>query len=256
MQDSFNLCWKLALVLKGKASQSLLDSYQEERAPIAKQIVDRANKSIADTAPIFQALGLENTLDVDEMKKNMEKRKEPTTEAEKQREDLRNAILYKSYEFNCHGVELNQRYTSAAIVPDDTPAPSYLRDSELYYQPSTRPGSRLPHVWLGKNKEKISTLDLAGKGAFTLFTGIGGDNWIVAATLLSEELQIPIRTVTIGPGKAYTDLYGDWAGVREIADTGCLLVRPDFHIAFRATNADGDITGQLRTVCNAILGKS
>ncbi len=43
IQDAFNLAWKLAMVVKGQAGKGLLDSYQAERAPIAKQIVTRAN---------------------------------------------------------------------------------------------------------------------------------------------------------------------------------------------------------------------
>ena len=39
IQDAYNLAWKLALVLQGKAAPSLLDTYQAERAPIGKQIV-------------------------------------------------------------------------------------------------------------------------------------------------------------------------------------------------------------------------
>ena len=39
IQDAYNLAWKLALVLRGKAAPSLLDSYDAERAPIGKQIV-------------------------------------------------------------------------------------------------------------------------------------------------------------------------------------------------------------------------
>ena len=58
IQDAFNLAWKLALVLKGKASPALLASYEAERAPIAKQIVTRANQSIGEFGPIFEALGL------------------------------------------------------------------------------------------------------------------------------------------------------------------------------------------------------
>jgi len=44
IQDSFNLAWKLAAVLKGQAGERLLETYSKERAPIAKQIVTRANQ--------------------------------------------------------------------------------------------------------------------------------------------------------------------------------------------------------------------
>jgi 2,4-dichlorophenol 6-monooxygenase len=235
IQDSFNLAWKLALVLKGKAGSALLDTYHAERTPIAKQIVNRANKSIEEFGPIFDALGLTNTADPDLMKAHMEERKQNTAVAAVQREKLRKAILFKSYEFNCHGVEMNQRYTSAAIIPDGTPDPEWKRDIELYYQSSTRPGAHLPHVWLGKDNQKISTLDLCGHGKFTLLTGIGGEAWIEAAKSASKFLNIAIETVKIGPGCHYIDLYGAWAEEREIEDNGCLLVRPDFYIAWRQT---------------------
>ncbi len=35
LQDAYNLCWKLALVLQGKANEKLLDTYNEERLPFA-----------------------------------------------------------------------------------------------------------------------------------------------------------------------------------------------------------------------------
>jgi len=254
VQDAFNLCWKLALVLKGKAHSALLHTYQEERAPVAKQIVNRANKSITDTAPIFDALGLNESFDTGQMQQNMERRKEASAEAEEQREKLRQAIAYKSYEFNCHGVELNQRYKSEAVIADETPEPVYIRDEELYYQATSRPGAHLPHVWIGKNGHQLSVLDVCGKGKFTLLTGIGGEQWMHEAIQVAEKAGMPITIVQIGAGRIYTDIYGDWAKAREIRDSGCLLVRPDFHIAFRAQSSDEYSPGILENALLAILG--
>ncbi|NDJ18556.1 FAD-dependent monooxygenase [Myxacorys almedinensis] len=39
IQDAYNLAWKLALVLRGKARERLLDTYQEERLPIARYVL-------------------------------------------------------------------------------------------------------------------------------------------------------------------------------------------------------------------------
>ena len=181
IQDAYNLAWKLALVLQGKAAPSLLDTYQDERAPIGRQIVLRANKSIEEFGPIFDALGLLDTSDPDVMKAHMEARKEDTPEAAEQRRKLREAIELKNYEFNAHGVEMNHRYRSSAVVTDGTPEPEFTRDPELYYHPTTWPGARLPHVWLEQAGRKVSNHDLAGKGRFALFTGIGGDAWVEAA---------------------------------------------------------------------------
>lgn len=38
IQDAFNLAWKLALVTQGKAADALLDTYQQERLPIARKM--------------------------------------------------------------------------------------------------------------------------------------------------------------------------------------------------------------------------
>jgi 2-polyprenyl-6-methoxyphenol hydroxylase-like FAD-dependent oxidoreductase len=39
IQDAFNLAWKLAAVIRGNAAPALLDSYQEERYPIAEDLL-------------------------------------------------------------------------------------------------------------------------------------------------------------------------------------------------------------------------
>ena len=255
IQDSFNLAWKLALVLEGKASPALLETYHAERTPIAKQIVNRANKSIEEFGPIFDALGLTNTSDPDLMKAHMEERKQNTPVAAIQREKLRQAILFKSYEFNCHGVEMNQRYSSAAIIHDGTPEPEWKRDKELYYQASTRPGAHLPHVWLGKDNQKISTLDLCGHGKFILLTGIGGEAWIEAAKEVGKSLDIRIDTIKIGPGCDYTDLYGAWADEKETEDNGCLLIRPDLYVAWRQQSIQPNAGKLLLQAMRTILCK-
>ncbi|KAG9069841.1 hypothetical protein KI688_009166 [Linnemannia hyalina] len=46
LQDSYNLAWKIALVLNGTAPQSLLDSYSEERIPIADEIIKLSAKTL------------------------------------------------------------------------------------------------------------------------------------------------------------------------------------------------------------------
>jgi 2,4-dichlorophenol 6-monooxygenase len=123
IQDAFNLAWKLALVLKGKAAPKLLESFSDERAPIAKQIVTRANKSIGEFGPIFQALGMDGGVDHAKIQRNMDARCDANEAAEQQREALRQAIAFKKYEFDCHGVEMNQRYASSAVVADGVKAP-------------------------------------------------------------------------------------------------------------------------------------
>src|SRR3981081_3649753 len=99
--------------------------------------------------PILQALGFSDTNDPEVMKQRMPARADDTPEAQSQRVALAEALELKDYEFNAHGVELGQRYASHAVVPDGTPEPAYVRDPEFYYHPTTWPGARLPHCWLG-----------------------------------------------------------------------------------------------------------
>ena len=254
IQDAYNLAWKLALVLRGQASPKLLETYDAERSPVAKQIVTRANKSIGEFGPIFEALGLLSTKDPVVMKANMEALKGTSPAAAEQREKLRKAIAFKSYEFNCHGVEMNQRYQSTAVVPDGTPEPAWTRDQELYYQPTTWPGARLPHLWLERAGERISTLDIAGHGRFTLFTGIGGEGWVAAAKAVRAKTGVDIESFIVGPGRDLLDVFGDWALLREIDEAGCVLVRPDQHVAFRAKEPSVDATQILGEAMNRILG--
>jgi len=233
IQDSYNLAWKLAHVVAGTAAPALLASYDAERAPIARQIVERANQSIVDTGKILTALDLTDTTDVARLDRQLALRKEPGPAGEKVRAALREAIAYKAYEFDAHGVEHNQRYASAAVVPDGTPMPEYQRDPELYAQPTTWPGAKLPHTWVTRGGRRVSTLDLAGHGRFTLVTGIGGQPWLDAAAELGADLGLAITPVLIGPGQPYEDPYGTWAALREIDDGGVLLVRPDLYVAAR-----------------------
>lgn len=45
LQDAYNLAWKLALVVKGQASEALLDSYEQERLPVAKQLLNTTDRA-------------------------------------------------------------------------------------------------------------------------------------------------------------------------------------------------------------------
>ncbi|MGW5665833.1 FAD-dependent oxidoreductase [Streptomyces sp. NPDC003758] len=257
VQDSYNLAWKLAMVLKGQAGEGLLDSYDAERAPVGKQIVLRANKSIEEFGPIFDALGVSSTPDPEQQTANMRARAGNTPEAAAQRAALLDALELKNYEFNAHGVELGQRYRSGAVIGDGTPEPGYIRDSELYYHATTWPGARLPHCWLGTDGgHKVSTHDITGKGRFSLLTGISGEAWAEAAVGAARSLGIEIDAHVIGPGRTHTDLYGDWARLREVPESGCVLVRPDAHVGWRAHELTADPEKELTDVLARLLDRA
>jgi 2,4-dichlorophenol 6-monooxygenase len=255
VQDAYNLSWKLAYVLRGDAGPGLLDSFDAERSPIGRQIVLRANQSIEEFGPIFAALGFADTKDPDVMNERMRARADNTPEAAVQRAQLREALELKDYEFNAHGVELGQRYRSTAVVPDGTPEPPHTRDAELYYHPTTWPGARLPHCWLGTGGHRVSTHDLAGKGRFALLTGISGEPWVAAADTVAQRLEIEIAAHVVGPGREYTDLYDDWARLREVEEDGCVLIRPDAHVGWRSATLSDDPAAELRSALELILDR-
>ncbi|MEU7816548.1 FAD-dependent monooxygenase [Pseudonocardia sp. NPDC049154] len=256
VQDSYNLAWKLAAVLFGRAGEELLDSYDAERAPVGKQIVLRANKSIEQFGPIFDALGFTDSDDPAQQIASMRARAADTPEAAEQRIALRKALELKDYEFNAHGVELGQRYRSGAVIGDGTPEPGYDRDPELYYHPTTWPGARLPHCWLGRGGHKVSTHDVTGKGRFTVLTGISGQAWADAAEAAARSLGIEVDAHVIGPGREYTDVYDDWARLREVSESGCVLVRPDAHVGWRAHELPADPERELTAALAALLARA
>jgi hypothetical protein len=59
MQNAINLAWKLALVVQQKAKPDILDSYTDDRSPVAKQVLADSGRltSIAMTKnPVLQQL--------------------------------------------------------------------------------------------------------------------------------------------------------------------------------------------------------
>ena len=255
IQDSYNLAWKLAAVLRGQAGPALLETYSAERAPVARQIVQRANRSSREFVQFFEVLGLLDAKDEAEMAARIEERKANTPAGAAKRAALVTAMELKHYEFNAHGVEMGQFYASDAIVPDGSTLAAPARDPELYFQPSTVPGARLPHAWVGDARGRVSTLDLAPMDRFTLLTGISGEAWAEAAAKVGAELGVPLATVVIGPGRAVTDLYYDWARLREVEEDGVLLVRPDKHIGLRSARLPDDPAEALRAALTRLLSR-
>ncbi|MDX3336447.1 FAD-dependent monooxygenase [Streptomyces sp. ME02-6979.5a] len=57
IQDAFNLGWKLGLVLAGHADAALLDSYEEERLPVAARTLDLASERLRATLEAIRRPG-------------------------------------------------------------------------------------------------------------------------------------------------------------------------------------------------------
>jgi 2,4-dichlorophenol 6-monooxygenase len=248
IQDGFNLAWKLAYVIRGDAAESLLDSYSAERAPVGEQVVRRANQSRREYAGLHEALATERPGGP----AGAAKLTAPTPEGARARAALAAALALKDNEYNALGVELNQRYSSDAVVLDGEAPEEFVRDREIHAQHTTRPGAKLPHAWLvDRRGHRLSTLDLVGDGVFTLLTGASGQPWVATVSCL----KLPFLRVVVVGGQDAQDLYFDWARKREVAEDGAVLVRPDGYVAWRALTATPEACDQLADVLARVLGR-
>ena len=257
IQDAYNLCWKLKLVLESKASPALLDSYYSGTSAGRQANRDpRQQKSSPTSAPIFEAARpvIVHRSGADEEKHggaqgaNREGKARRRSSGSDRAQELR--------------VQLPRRRDEPtlrvdAVVSDGTPEPAFARDRELYYQATTWPGAHLPHVWVEHHGIRKSTLDLAGKGRFTLLTGIGGECWSAAAAAVEANYGLPVDVVSIGPaGSDAQDIYADWYRQCEVEEDGCVVVRPDMYVAWRAKQAVANASDVLIGVFGQLLGRT
>ncbi|MDR2256031.1 MAG: FAD-dependent monooxygenase [Arthrobacter sp.] len=246
IQDAFNLSWKLARVLRGAAGEGLLASYSEEQVPVARQIVERANTSLKALLAIPAALGLRPGQSREEGEAALASRFAPGPEGEAVRAALAAALQVQDENFNALGAELGQRYSSSAVVREGR-HPEPARNPGLYYEQDTIPGSPLPHAWLTRGTQRLSTRDLAGRGRFALLVGPGGAAWRGAA----EGLDVDV--VAVGPGLDAEDPECSWARLRGVSEAGAVLVRPDLHVAWRADTLPDDAAGALGAALASVL---
>jgi hypothetical protein len=199
IQDAADLAWKLALVVKGQAAPSLLNSYEIERRPVARIAIARA---IA----------------------NYVERLLPD------RQDLR----IREDEYGLVETAMGYRYRSDVIIADDPDDGAAVEDP---FRPSGAPGTRLPHVWLRRGEETISSHDLIGRD-FVLFAGPDGGDWIEAAQRTGLRSKTSLGVCRVGfdvhdPDGLFLPRLG-------VSPEGALLVRPDGFIAWRSRGRNSD----------------
>lgn len=177
---------------------------------------------------------------------------QPTEEGRERRKAIREAMEALESERHALGIEMNIKYTTADcavyLADELLPPPTFDKDPERFYHESTYPGFRLPHAWLGTDVmgQLISTQDLAGKGRFTLFTGIGGkEAWGEACRRVAEEIKgVEVKCFSVGWGQEYGDVLDMWEGKRGVQEDGCVLVRPDRYVAWRCGSLEEMSVGE------------
>ncbi|MBV8653165.1 MAG: FAD-dependent monooxygenase, partial [Alphaproteobacteria bacterium] len=215
VQDAHNLAWKLVYVLRGLASDKLLDSYDVERRPVAQSNADFSYGNMIRFRRLDDAVRSGNE------------------------DRIRFWVNDLDNHLHSIGQALGFVYEEGAVVPDGTPRGGHLTRT---YFPSDRPGGRFPHIWLDMARKR-STLDWFDK-EFTVVTGPLGGEWLEAGRNVTRKLGIPLGLQQL-PDAHQAD--GIQMGLR-----GAVLVRPDGHVAWRMPYIPEDpareLAGALQTV--------
>lgn len=253
VQDVSNLVWKLDEVLRGTAADSLLDTYEQERRPIAVRYVEHSLKNAGGHRGVAAALGLTGEQSIDEGWRQIGIWAEESLEGERRRAAAAAAVAANSDDYSQLNIEAGFAYGSGALLADGTPPPP-SHASPILYEPTARPGHHVPHVWLSHNGATTSTVDLVARSGFTLF--VHADHqpiWAEAAEAAAEELGCSVALVPIGDDGPFADRTGEWRQVAGIGDDGVVLVRADRHVAWRQRSVRTEHRNKLRRALNAIL---
>jgi 2-polyprenyl-6-methoxyphenol hydroxylase-like FAD-dependent oxidoreductase len=97
-----------------------------------------------------------------------------------------------------------------------------------------RPGTRAPHIFLERDGETISTLDLFGRN-FVLLVGPAGHAWRQRASEVAARRHIALDFWQPGT-TGLEDCSGNFADAYGITPSGAVLIRPDGFVAWRAAD--------------------
>lgn len=223
--DVYNLAWKLAAVLKGHASKSLLETYDVERIPVGRTAAEASASAGDERGIISTKLNLTVAMGL-----------------------FRRILLVSGHGY-C--------YTSKAICVEDTSPLGGLTWKpwtlpSLFLSIDGRPGSRAPHIWVEHQGKRISTLDLCGK-SFVLLAGAEGASWVEAANKVSSALGIDIAGYCAGPEGDLVDSKGEFESAAGISSRGAILVRPDDFVVWRQRRQPSDHQAKLEQAMRQAL---
>lgn len=237
VQDVYNLCWKLAQVIRGISPESLLASYEAERRPVAAANVEAAMANAMNHFKIDRALGLSEENDTATNWENMARLWSGKDEHQALREEVFKAVQVQRLGFRHHNIEFGYTYAAGALVPDG--APLYQpHDAIRIFEPSSRPGHPLPHAFVSRDGKMLPLGSLVQDGHFLLIAGEEGGDWCAAAEALAQAHRLPLKAFRLGLDEGdYIDMRGNWTRLRRMDPKGALLVRPDRYIAWHSPSA-------------------
>lgn len=254
IQDAHNLAWKLAAVLKGYASDALLDSYNDERQPASARYAEWSWFTFQNHLMVEMGLGFIPGASSEQTVAAVTDYLSDSEYGRMLRARAIEIVGTQRTEYGALEIELGGHYDSEAVIPDGTPPPatSAMGDDHV---PLARPGHRVPHAWLSCGSRQISTIDLTGASAtFALIIGTQGEAWRQAAETICRKTGVPINIVAVGVGGDFLDVTGAWDCGKGIAENGAILVRPDNVVGFRSLGAVTDPEAALGAAIASILG--
>lgn len=211
--DALNLSWLLAAQVQGWADPAMLDAYEAERQPITEQVshfaMDHAQKMIKARSAV-----------------------PPNIEADDDAGEVeRRRIGDEAYQLNvqqfcCAGLNFGYFYRGSPIIaPDDEAPPPYTMGG---FTPSTVPGCRAPHFWLGDGR---SLYDAFGPGYTLLVTRRG----VATGALVDAAARagVPLQVLDVAAEAARPDTYSH----------ALLLCRPDQHVVWRGQALPAEVGG-------------
>jgi putative polyketide hydroxylase len=138
-------------------------------------------------------------------------------------------------------MEFGQIYRSSAVLGAGAELPTAARPDEWAGQP----GTRAPHLWLDREDQRISTLDLFGRG-WVLITL--DERWADAGARTALELGIDLTSTHFtnpADRQAVRDAFG-------LGSSGASLIRPDGFVAWRSTELTENPGNRLREALVAV----
>ena len=219
--DAHNIAWKIAGVLAGWSPVSILDTYESERRQVALQNADFSLENAVKMLDVFNHAGVfaepGTQPGLDAIKADGERWRALEASIEDQR-----------VHFDGLALHLGAHYGRAS-------APDLFADRVQHCEV----GARVPHVWLERGSEVVSSLALLSPAEFTLLLGPGVDTPGTA-------LDLPLRVLSCPD-----DFTGEAAALEELGiAAGAVLVRPDGHIAGlfpSVTEIDGALARVVQT---------
>jgi hypothetical protein len=205
LQDAYNLAWKLALVVNGKAPSHLLGTYTNERLPIAKRLVQTTDRVFSLT-----------------INKNQLVRFWIMSVAPRALTLILKTPPLARLAFNTIS-QIGICYRNSILSQDA----SYGH----FPRHAPRAGDRLPYVPLYEDGKKVNLQDYMKEPMFHLivFSAQQSDSQVHEITELASRYQGIIATKIIPLTAETRHLYQ----VMGIANGGYYLVRPDMYITYR-----------------------